>query len=261
MQPKIVSDSPKASFSPGFLSQTKRLFEAFLESHPAENLSRLEKQKLLDFKVDVDLDTSRPSPASMQAAWNNLAAKYDAIPTLDQRLKVFEKLFLSLAFRGDEDLLSVGCGSGLCEVFIAKHLNQKGKTHCLDFSRPFLERALRLAQKEGAAHLMDFLEAPAGRIPLPGHSVDKILCLHSLEYAPDWEQALREFRRVLRPSDLARLAVFCNDFPATSFSLHALLEEAKRAGFALLESAAVKVRNFRGGQGEIAFLLFKPAGP
>ncbi len=235
-------------------------FKHFLEKHPAESLSRLEKQKLLDFPVEVDLDSGRPSAASMQAAWDGLAAKYDSIPSPDQRGKVFEKLFLSLAFHGNEDILSAGCGSGYYEVFIAKCLNPKGKVHCLDVSRAFLERALKLAKQEDVAQKMSFAEARASRSGLPDHSVDKVLCLPSLEYMPDWEEALLEFKRVLRTDDFARLAVFCNEFPSTGFSLKAFLAETGKLGFVLLESAAVKVENFLGGQGEIAFFLFKP-GP
>ena len=236
-------------------------FKAFLEMQPLPDVSRLEKRQLLDFKVEFDIDTGRTTLASMQAAWNSLAHKYDAIPSLDQRVKVFEKLYLSLAFHGDEDLLSVGCGSGFYEVFLAKHLNPKGKTHCLDFSRPFLETALKLAQREGVWQKMAFLEAPASKIPLPAQSMDKVLCLHSLEYMPDWEAALLEIRRVLKPEDSARFAVFCNEFPATGFSFKAFLAECERLGFKALESSALKVRNFLGGEGEIAFFLFRPAQP
>ncbi|HIH17104.1 MAG TPA: class I SAM-dependent methyltransferase [Candidatus Diapherotrites archaeon] len=242
MQPAIVSD-----------------FKAFLERQPLPALSRLEKQRLLDFQTEIDLESGRPSLDSMKGAWNKLSASYDAVPTLDQRLHVFEKLFLSLAFHGNEDLLSIGCGSGFYEVFLAKHLNPRGKTLCLDFSRPFLEQALALAQREGVAYKMEFLERPASRTGLPDHSVDKILCLHSLEYMPDWEAALREFHRVLRGDALARLAVFCNEFPPTGFSFKAFLVECERLGFKALESSAVTASNFLGGQGEIAFLLFKPA--
>lgn len=235
-------------------------FRKFLEHHAGPDLSRLEKQQLLDFKVEFDLETGRPSLVSMQAVWDSLSAKYDSIPSLDQRVKVFEKLYLTLAFHGDEDILSLGCGSGLYEIFLAKHLNPKGKTHGLDFSRPFLEAALRLAQKEDLAHKLSFLESPGSQIPLPDQSIDKVLCLHSLEYMPDWEGVLLEVRRVLKQEDSARFVVFCNEFPPASFSFKAFLGETRRLGFKPLESSVIKVKNFLGGEGEIAFFLFQPAG-
>jgi SAM-dependent methyltransferase len=49
-------------------------------------------------------------------------------------------------------------------------------------------------------------QASAERLPLPDASADKAVSLNSLYFWPDFEQALREQARVLRPGGLLLLA-------------------------------------------------------
>lgn len=63
------------------------------------------------------------------------------------------------------------------------------------------EEVYRLAQAQTGQYDMDIqpIHAGAEDIPLPSESVDTIVCTYTLCTIPDYEAALQEARRVLRP--------------------------------------------------------------
>ena len=92
--------------------------------------------------------------------------------------------------RPDSLVLEVGAGTGR----ISSPLLQRGTNLIgLDLSRPMLQR---LRQKQPAARLA---EANAVDLPFAARQVDGLLTIHVLHLVGRWREALREFRRVLRP--------------------------------------------------------------
>jgi ubiquinone/menaquinone biosynthesis C-methylase UbiE len=86
-----------------------------------------------------------------------------------------------------EQLLVVGCGSGLEAAILAKGLN----THVVgvDVDTNFDVRASALA---------DLRQADARALPFPDGSFDVVYCYHALEHIPEPVRAIREIARVLR---------------------------------------------------------------
>ena len=96
-----------------------------------------------------------------------------------------------------EILLDAGCGTG---VDIIRLHSRVTKVIGLDFSSGSLERCKKNLAFQGIRNAEVYL-ASITAIPLPDHSVDKVLCLSVLQYLDDEEVrlGLRELARVVRP--------------------------------------------------------------
>ena len=62
-----------------------------------------------------------------------------------------------------------------------------------------LDKARRAAGSLGIGHHIDFLQTGAESIPLEDNSIDTVVITFVLCTIPDWEAALKEVRRVLKP--------------------------------------------------------------
>lgn len=104
-----------------------------------------------------------------------------------------------------EALLDAGCGTG---VNILRLHSRVRNIIGIDFALGSLERCRRRIQAN-RVHNAHVCLASITAIPLPDHSVDKILCLSVLQYLDDQEvrRALREFVRVLSPGGVLILHV------------------------------------------------------
>ena len=94
-------------------------------------------------------------------------------------------------------VLDLGCGGG----FMAEALARRGaQVLGVDPSIPSLMVAKSHAKKSDLdiRHIGGIGEA----IPLPDHSVDRVVCVDVLEHVRDVGQVMREIRRVLRPGGL-----------------------------------------------------------
>ena len=87
-------------------------------------------------------------------------------------------------------VLEVGAGTGRISVPL---LRRGVRLVGLDLARPML---LRLRQKVPA---MPLAEANAVRLPFAAAQFDGLLTIHVLHLVGRWREALREFRRVLKP--------------------------------------------------------------
>ncbi len=121
------------------------------------------------------------------------------------------------AWRGDEQVLDVGCGRGLLLAGAARRLTGTGHATGLDiWSTKDMagnsEAATRanLALEEVLARTA-LVSAPAQAMPFTDASFDVVvsnLCLHNIEPAGERSRALAEIARVLRPGGLALVSDF-----------------------------------------------------
>ena len=130
--------------------------------------------------------------------------------------------------KGTKDVLSVGCGPAIIETGLAEHgFNVTG----LDVSKEALDQAQDSVRTvAGSAENMDFAES----------SFDAVICVASLQFIENYQEAIRQAVRVLRP-DGRLLAMLLNpesDFfnektknPASYINRikHADLNEIERA--------------------------------
>jgi arsenite methyltransferase len=110
-------------------------------------------------------------------------------------------------WRGDEQVLDVGCGRGLMLIAAAKRLTT-GKATGIDIwqtqdlsgNRP--EATVENGQLEGVADRIEIRTADMRELPFPESTFDAIVsswAVHNLYDAKDREKALREIVRVLKP--------------------------------------------------------------
>jgi ubiquinone/menaquinone biosynthesis C-methylase UbiE len=85
-------------------------------------------------------------------------------------------------------ILVVGCGKGIEAAVLADSLN--AQVTGIDIETNFDEVALKFA---------DLRQGDATRMEFPDGHFDAVYSFHALEHIPDYKQALKEIKRVLRP--------------------------------------------------------------
>lgn len=122
-----------------------------------------------------------------------------------------EKLLSLINWRGDEQVLDVGCGRGLMLIGAAKRLTT-GKATGIDIwqsedlsgNKP--EATLENAQREGVADRVEIKTADMRKMPFADATFDVIVsraAIHNLYNAADRAAAIREIARVMKSGGLA----------------------------------------------------------
>lgn len=103
-----------------------------------------------------------------------------------------------------EAVLDVACGTGIVARSAAERMS-RGRVAGLDLNSGMLAVA-RSARQPGAP--IEWIEGSVLDLPFDDNSFDLVLCQLGLQFFPDRPLALREMRRVLRPSGRVALSVF-----------------------------------------------------
>jgi SAM-dependent methyltransferase len=130
------------------------------------------------------------------------------------KLRLRDRLLDGIPWRGDEQVLDVGCGRGLLLVGAARRL-RTGKAIGVDLwqkedlsgNRP--EAVQANARAEGVADRVEVKDGDARALPFPDAGFDVVLsstALHNIYETAERHKALREIARVLKPG--GRVAVF-----------------------------------------------------
>jgi arsenite methyltransferase len=130
------------------------------------------------------------------------------------KLRLRDQLLDSLALRGDERILDVGCGRGLLAIGAAKRL-KNGKVIGIDIWNPLdlsgntPDAAKANAKIEGVAEKVRIENGDAQKLVYPDNHYDAVvssLVLHNIPEQEARAQAVREMLRVLKPG--GKLAIF-----------------------------------------------------
>jgi len=142
------------------------------------------------------------------------------------KLRLRDKLISSLALRGDERVLDVGCGHGLMLLGAAKKLTS-GRAVGIDLWQKedqagnSREATLENAVCEGVAERVELIDGDARQMPFDKESFDVILsswALHNIYDAAGRRRALDEIVRVLKPggrvliTDIRHASEYANVF-------------------------------------------------
>lgn len=130
------------------------------------------------------------------------------------KLRVRDRLIGSLYWTGKEQVLDVGCGSGLALIGAAKRLTS-GRAIGIDIwsaddlstNRP--ETAAANARAEGVLDRVQLRTGDARDLPFPAASFDTVVSMtviHNIKNPVERETALDEMLRVLKPG--GQLAIF-----------------------------------------------------
>jgi arsenite methyltransferase len=119
----------------------------------------------------------------------------------------------SIPWRGDEQVLDVGCGHGLMLLGAA---NRLASGHAVgidvwsqkDQKDNNADATLENARREGVVERIEVRDADARQLPFPENSFDVVLssfAIHNISGSSEREAAIREIARVLKPG--GRLAI------------------------------------------------------
>lgn len=118
-----------------------------------------------------------------------------------------KEIFDALNLRGDEQILDVGCGSGVLLNEAARRLST-GQATGIDIWAPHTGGGnyallMKNAKAEGVAERIQFKQADVRDLPFEDSSFDVVVSSGALHHIsnqmPDHEKAIKEMTRVLKP--------------------------------------------------------------
>jgi ubiquinone/menaquinone biosynthesis C-methylase UbiE len=110
-----------------------------------------------------------------------------------------ERLRSVLRPQPGERLLEIGVGTGYYSLDMAEWAGSEGKLELFDLQQEFLDHVMRAATERGLTNLVP-TQGDATDLPYEDASVDAVVLTAVLGEIPDSAAALREIRRVLKPS-------------------------------------------------------------
>lgn len=129
----------------------------------------------------------------------------------------------------DAVVVDVGCGTGAALRRVAPRVPQ-GRLIGVDPVPRMLELARERASKDPNGARLEFVEAPAERLPLDDDVADVVFAFDSIDHWQDPAAGLLEIRRVLRPG--GRLVVVKDGgLPGGAAEREAFLRALAGAGF------------------------------
>ena len=135
----------------------------------------------------------------------------------DERVARYERMFVwreghvallaPLELRPGCRVLDYGCGPGFVTEGIAGIVGPTGHAYGVDLNARFVDNA---SSRTSGLHNISFHLVDGNRIPVDDATADRLLCKNVLEYVPDVQTTLAEFRRVLEPG--GRLLLIDSDW-------------------------------------------------
>jgi arsenite methyltransferase len=154
------------------------------------------------------------------------------------KARIADKLIGSLALRGDEKVLDVGCGHGLMLITAAKHL-RSGRAVGIDIWQKedqagnSMEATLANVSVEGVADRVELKDGDARQLPFDDNSFDLVVsswALHNIYDKEERAKALREITRVLKPGGRAALIDIQHTDQYAQIFRQSGMENVKRSG-------------------------------
>ncbi|MEZ4561407.1 MAG: class I SAM-dependent methyltransferase [Thermomicrobiales bacterium] len=140
------------------------------------------------------LDKAREAWDARAAAWNARASENALAADRESDL---DRIWAELALRPGAHLLDAGCGSGQYALALAA---RGARVTGVDLSPAMIRLAQENAEHQALPAAVTWEVSAVDRLPLLAGSVDAVHARMVLPFVPDIPAALREFRRILRPS-------------------------------------------------------------
>lgn len=118
--------------------------------------------------------------------------------------------FAHFPLRSGDTVLDLGCGEGrhVISAYVEGDVHSVGVDLSLDDLRTTRAKFSDFAEPDNSAKSFGLSSANALELPFADNSFDKVICSEVLEHIPDYQGALREIQRVLKPGGL-----FCASVP------------------------------------------------
>jgi ubiquinone/menaquinone biosynthesis C-methylase UbiE len=127
--------------------------------------------------------------------FDDLADRWDHCYEIDRVLPLLKERLLAFKIHPAEQVIDLGCGTGVLLGCLLDHLDENGAVTAVDISERMIEKA-RAKHKDDRVR---FLVADAARIPVPDSGADRVLCFSAWPHFPDPDAVIGELLRVLKP--------------------------------------------------------------
>lgn len=129
--------------------------------------------------------------------FDETASEYDVLVTPSRRLQA-RALVDELTLTGSEQVLEIGCGSGLVSLELMPRLSPRGALTAIDLSPNML--SLCREKLTSAGHVdVDLRLGNSLSLPFPDNSFDVIASSNVIPWVDDQDRFVSEAKRVLRP--------------------------------------------------------------
>ncbi len=147
--------------------------------------------------------------AVLKETFDTVAAGYDG-GALRFFARSAEEMASLLAFRGNETVLDVACGTGHLSLALAARL-PRGRVIAVDFSPGMLDQARKKASSLNLSNI-DFAERDMTALGFPGHAFDAAVCAFGIFFADDMDQQLARIASVVKPGGRIMISSFQENY-------------------------------------------------
>jgi len=182
-------------------------------------------------QLGLETDPSLLSPEQLlEAVWNKKAADWIGVETQTAYYATMQTLlhYMNLQKAGNQQIVSVGSGPGLYELYLATLFEKRLGKHrptivCTDFSEEMtrIQRNIHSITKAKEGVVLDRVRMETQNMTnlrMKTKSVDQLICNNTLQWVPNWRQAIKEMAQVITPTKTGYLYIFLNENPMTSLS-------------------------------------------
>jgi len=122
----------------------------------------------------------------------------------NKHAKDFERLFSLVSLKQGDNVLDVGCGTGILVPFILDRIGATGTIYELDFAEKMIETNRNMHNEPN----IRFLVSDAEDTPLDEASCDAVICFSCFPHFHDKEKAMKRLSRILKPHGVFVVAHF-----------------------------------------------------
>ncbi|NWG02564.1 MAG: class I SAM-dependent methyltransferase [Syntrophaceae bacterium] len=155
--------------------------------------------------------------------WLDMWYKDPSTGRYDKHEKGFKRLFSLLPLKPGDQVLDVGCGTGVLVPFILERITSTGVLYELDFAEKMIEvnRSIHIQEN------IRFILSDAENAPLDDASCDVVICFSCFPHFHDKEKAMTTLSRVLKPHGIFAISHFdsSEDLKKHHGSCHAVMHD------------------------------------
>jgi ubiquinone/menaquinone biosynthesis C-methylase UbiE len=135
-------------------------------------------------------------------AWLDTWYKNPATGTYTRHHEKFERLFTLVPIREGDQVLDVGCGSGILVPYLLERVSGRGTVYELDYA----ERMIRVNQRIHGDRRVRFIVADVADMPLEKETCDVVMCFACFPHIHDQKTALEAMAAVLKKNGFLAVA-------------------------------------------------------